>query len=195
MQHCIPSHQYCSQLDLPMMLLAILSLVLVAVCSSSNIYYVLPYNKTDCPISAGKNCYVLSHYISNQHIFSTPNSAFYFMEGLHLLDNEVSILNAKNLTFKGLGKSAIINCRNQYGGFKFLVSNEVVVVEDITITNCIGNGVLEFFKIDNLVLQRLSFQYNKGLGLMLFKVKSLHLESCTFKLNGHVLEKKFFKTR
>ena len=193
MQHCIPSHQYCSQLDLPMMLLAILSLVLVAVCSSSNIYYVLPYNKTDCPISAGKNCYVLSHYISNQHIFSTPNSAFYFMEGLHLLDNEVSILNAKNLTFKGLGKSAIINCRNQYGGFKFLVSNEVVVVEDITITNCIGNGVLEFFKIDNLVLQRLSFQYNKGLGLMLFKVKSLHLESCTFKLNGHVLEKNFSK--
>ena len=95
-------------------------LVLVALAfhsANGAVYYVAP-NVTDYSVNA--SCNTINYY-ANSAALPLTNSVFYFMPGIHLLEQTWVMENVSNLTLtRALPKSepngeVIIDCRDSYG--------------------------------------------------------------------------------
>ena len=87
--------------------------ILVVLCYcmtvSTDQYYVVVENTTDCQPGDGE-CHPLSFYVANSSSYFTDNTIFYFKEGTHLLVSyNINLVRVQNVSLVGLNQHVIIN--------------------------------------------------------------------------------------
>lgn len=159
--------------------------------SSHRVYYVLPYDKTrsSCPSDGIDNCHTLSFFVSYEYIYLTTNATLIFLEGEHLLEKEVSVMNVGSLILtsqwgdESHGPVTIV-CVNEHGGFEFWYVNRIEIV-GIKVVNCSGSGksissALHIYGVSNVFLAMVSVENGTKFGLLSYNTRVLHMESCHF---------------
>ena len=146
--------QFCLQL------LFLHSCLIATGCSTSNSsYYVVAANGTSCPNSSSSSstCQELSYYTSQPSVFFTNNTVFYFLEGHHILDQQVVISGVNNLTLQGLGtietghhetvtqSTVVIKCNRSTGGFVFM-DGDFITINTISLTDCTSKVEIKSFE-------------------------------------------------
>ena len=194
--------QFCLQL------LFLHSCLIAIGCSTSNSsYYVVAANGAPCPTSSSSSCHELSYYTSQPSVFFTNNTVFYFLEGHHILDQQVVISGVNNLTLQGLGtietghhetvtqSTVVIKCNRSTGGFVFM-DGDSITINAISLTDCtdkvdvklvtgIGfiNASLAFQQVNNFHLKHVSIQNTNGYGLLSINSFNVSMEDCSFDHN------------
>ena len=201
--------QFCLQL------LFLHSCLIATGCSTSNSsYYVVAPNGAPCPNSSSSStCQELSYYTSQPSVFFTNNTVFYFLEGHHILDQQVVISGVNNLTLQGLGtietghhetvtqSTVVIKCNRSTGGFVFM-DGDSITMNTISLTDCTGkvevksfeyigiglvlgfvNANLAFQQVNNFHLKNVSIQNANGYGLLSINSFSVSIEDCSFDHN------------
>ena len=167
----------------------LLAVLLVAVISvNCETYYVVPIaSVNNCP--QNKYCYTLSHYLSSVDKYFHSNVVFYFMEGTHLLDRQVSISNLNNLTFRNwIDSNVVISCNGRVGGFSIKYSQQVYLI-GIVVANCVANAtsnnaILNLDRVSLFVFLHSSVQNNSGVGMSVNNVNFLIIRNSSFLHNG-----------
>ena len=80
--------------------------------STGRVLYVTPTHNGRCP---GEPCLTFSEYVNRSEQYFTSNATFIFLSGNHLLNEQLRIVNASNITLRGETSSsdelvAQINC-------------------------------------------------------------------------------------
>ena len=114
-------------------------------CTDTAEYYVSSPNGALCPDDV--ICHNLSFYIIQDNLYFTNDTVFYFLEGTHVLEQQLLLTGLQNVTFQGIGNieqgfddtvsqsTVILTCTEGIGGVMFL-SCENINVKGITINNC-----------------------------------------------------------
>lgn len=116
------------------LLLAAAALSVLQVCQGVE-YCVVPdaVDCDNCPVSNAP-CHTLQYYATNFNL--TSNAAFHFLEGEHVLDTVVEVMNVANLSLVGIQQDASkVVCGSASAGF--IMENFVnFSVENLSFLNC-----------------------------------------------------------
>ena len=85
-------------------------LVVLYYCTtvSTDQYYVVAENTTDC-LPADGECHALSFYVAHSSSYFTNNIIFYFKEGTHTVMDGINITGVQNVSFIGLNQHVMIH--------------------------------------------------------------------------------------
>ena len=178
-------------------------------CSCKELY-VSAVDGAPCP-SNTIPCNELAFYTNNSEFYFTHDTIFYFLEGIHSLEQEVLIFGVSNVTLQGLGEmvqgfhetvmesTVKINCFGGSSAIVFLNSSNVTI-KGLTISECSINAnlinlnnfyslyydirvALGFFETYNVSISNCSIQNNTGIGLILLNVFDVTITSSFFSNN------------
>ena len=183
-----------------LVVLSCLTAAATASCSNSS-YYVMAPDGDPCPNSLS-TCQELSYYI-NQKMF-TNNTVFCFLKGHHILDQPVIVKNVYNLTLQGMGsmemgphetvmQSPVVIKSSRYAVCFAFVNSQFITVANITVTNCTGLPVHNYYDAIGLALnntlnthlKHVSIQNSSGFGLLAFNCLNLSIEKSSFYHNQY----------
>ena len=113
----------------------------------SNVYYIVGNSGTSCPLMKNVTCESLGYYIKDSEQYFTSNTTFYFLEGVHIINDFKTLLvnNVSNLALVGqeakdqgqndTQPKAVIKCSSPTSNILITLSNHITI-KSLTITNC-----------------------------------------------------------
>ena len=114
-------------------LLTILVVLCYCMTVSSNQYYVVAENTTDCQPGDGE-CHPLSFYLANSSSYFTDNTIFYFKEGTHsLVRYNINLVRVQNVSLVGLNQHVIINSTEVFAFTPIYINSTNISIVNITI--------------------------------------------------------------
>lgn len=143
-----------------MILLTFLLFFLLPILARADEYYVSSSTSGPCPVV---ECYNLSYYVSASDQYFTDDTILYFMEGTHLIEDQLMIVisDVTNLTLAGWNTSGVyIECLGGRGGMGFFQCTDITLT-DITISGCGAQVPNELIHSVNEVLHP-TWQYLYG---------------------------------
>ena len=177
-------------------------------CSTIGVeYYVSSSDSVVCP-SDNIPCHNISYYVSNAEFYFNDDTIFYFLEGIHSLEQQgfVMINEVSNLTLHGLGSikqgfhetvresTVQVMCTNNVSsGFAFDTGTDITIT-GITFINCGGVGnytgffttiyaTLSFNFVKNVTLEQVSILNGTGLGVLLRNSYHVSIQDSSFSHN------------
>ena len=180
-------------------------------CTDTAEYYVSP-NGTPCPENV--ICHNLSVYIVQKNLYFTNDTVFYFLEGTHVLEQQLLVTGLQNVIFKGIGNTeqgfdetvsqstVILTCNEGIGGVVFL-SCEDIDIKGITINNCntdinttykyadnakLLSASLAIYNSSNINIENVSIQNSSQNGLVMVNVLNMTITKCSFARNVYELD-------
>ena len=174
-------------------------------CTDTAEYYVSSPNGAHCPDNT--ICHNLSFYIFQYDRYFTNDTVFNFLEGTHVLEQQLLLTGLQNVTFNGVGNieqgfdetvsqsTVILTCTEGIGGVMFL-SCENINIKGITINNCSTNtnydvfdeplyASLAIYKSSNINIETLSIQNSSQNGLVMVNVLNMTITKCSFAHNAY----------
>ena len=142
------------------------------VSTTGDVYYIVANNGTSCPLMKNVICESLEYYMNDTEEYFTSNTAFYFMEGVHIIGHYQSLLihQVSNLTLIGHQEvhhdtqpKAVIKCASPTSNILITFSNDITVI-NLTITNCGRRWHLSSL----LSLQYYLYLYSRGSSITIF---------------------------
>ena len=85
------------------LLLTVLVILYYCTTVSTDQYYVVAENTTDC-LPADGECHPLSFYVAHSSSYFTNNANFYFKDGIHEFPSDISFERLKNISLIGLNQ-------------------------------------------------------------------------------------------
>ena len=173
-------------------------------CTDTAEYYVSP-NGTLCPDNT--ICHNLSFYIFQYDRYFTNDTVFNFMEGTHVLEQQLLLTGLQNVTFQGIGNieqgfdetvsqsTVILTCNEGIGGVVFL-GCENINIKGITINNCSTNtnydvfdeplyASLAIYNSSNINIENVFIQKSSQNGLVMVNVLNMTITKCSFAHNAY----------
>ena len=176
-------------------------------CTDTADYYVSSPNGMPCPENV--ICHNLSFYIVQKNSYFTNDTVFYFLEGTHVLEQQLLLPGLQNVTFKGIGNieqgfdetvsqsTVILTCNEGIGGVVFL-SCKNIDIKGITINNCSTNintnyadydeplsASLAIYNSSSINLENVSIQKSSQNGLVMVNVLNMIITKCSFARNPY----------
>ena len=170
-------------------------------CTDTAEYYVSS-NGALCPDNT--ICRNLSFYIFQYDQYFTNDTIFNFLEGTHVLEQQLLLPRLQNVTFQGIGNieqgfdhtvsqsTVILTCKEGIGGVVFL-SCENINIKGITINNCSTDyefyivhlkASLAIYNSININIENLSIQNSSHNGLVTSNVLNMTVLKCSFARNA-----------
>ena len=108
-------------------------LVVLCYCTavSTDQYYVVAENTTDCQPADGE-CHSLLFYVANPSSYFTDNAIFYFKEGTHTLMDEIYLDGVQNVSFIGFNQNVIINSTVSHGIPLIIYNSTIINIVNMT---------------------------------------------------------------
>ena len=161
-------------------------------------YYVSSPNGAPCP-HADLPCHNLFFYSAD---YFTNDTIFYFLEGTHILQNQLNISGVSNLTLQGLGdiqqgfhktvmqSTSIIKCIDYFEGGIVFINSKNITFKFLTIANCRYKNYsfylvssLLFVFTNNIIIEWVSVQNGSDWGLILFNTFDVAISNSSFAQN------------
>lgn len=164
-----------------MISLVLFMIVLLSQAIATRLNVLVVLKPHDCPTARIDSfCATLDEIGSISKVRSYKDIHLTFLEGEHLLSQELMFRHLEAVSFKKLHGSITIKCRNS--SFIHFAAVHYVQIEDISLTGCGSRG-------DPLPLNDLYNHYNAALhfyDVHIIKLSGLHLSECQYSIHVSV---------